>query len=143
MKIQLIIIGIVYLFFGCGNEHYTIEIINNRESNLLFDYGKYDITDPRQVRYVEYYVWRLKKNQVEKKQQIYLPHSTIHSKTFEEYIENSPNKYLEFYVFNLDSLLKYRKDYKITYLIENKLYDQKFNLTEDTLDKLDWTITLD
>jgi hypothetical protein len=39
-------------------------------------------------------------------------------------------------------MLKYREDYLMSYLIENKLYEQKINFTEDTLDDLDWVITI-
>ena len=30
----------------------------------------------------------------------------------------------------------------MSYLIVNKLYEQKINFTEDTLDDLDWVITI-
>ena len=43
---------------------------------------------------------------------------------------------------NLHKRIKQQCESSYKYLIENKLYEQKINFTEDTLDDLDWVITI-
>ncbi|MBL7919831.1 MAG: hypothetical protein JNJ40_05920 [Bacteroidia bacterium] len=141
MKITSIII-FVFIFSACSKKHNNIKIINEGNLDLLYYYTKYDIVDVKQINYVEYLVHRIENKKVQKIQTIGRTGDLLIDSSFETYIGGSPEKQLEVFAFTLDTLFKYRKDYKINYLINNKLYYKKVNLTIDTLNELNWIVTI-
>ncbi len=116
--------------------------MNNSDRDLLYEYS-FGVSDmPNQVDSVKYYIRGPKKKVASKTQTIFRVSDAFVDASFETYIKKSAKGYLELFVFNYDTMLKYKEGYKISQIIENKLYDQKLNLTTDTLNKLNWTVII-
>ena len=146
MKIKLILLIIIFISCTRKNGHDTIKVINKCNRNLIFEFDFIGAKYSRMIGYTGFYINnnpKNKKDSLNKEKFIGIKNESFFYDSFEKNIIDSQSKYFTLYIFNLDSLLKYRKDYKMSYLVENKLYDKKINLTIDTLNKLNWVVTID
>ncbi|MBA3681782.1 MAG: hypothetical protein H0W73_11565 [Bacteroidetes bacterium] len=139
MKIKFLLFTVVLVLSSCVG-HDEIAVFNLSNHNLVFDYVE-DSNDTNRVNYIAYYL-RYKKKWLNKNQRLARLDDIFVDCSFESYIKKSPRKELAFYAFNLDTMEKYKEGYKLSYLINKKLYYQKINFTIDTLDQLDWIITV-
>ena len=139
---KLLLVFIIVAFSACSKKHDEIKIVNKSDRDLLYEYS-FSLSDkPSQVDSVKYYIRGSKEKVTNKTQIIFRVSDAFVDASFETYIKKSKKGYLELFVFNYDTMLKYKEGYKIFYIIENKLYDQKLKLTTDTLNKLNWTLTI-
>jgi len=56
-------------------------------------------------------------------------------------IKNSKDKKLKLYIFNFDTLKKYKSMYSINQIVEYKLFDTILAYTEEQLDSANWKIS--
>ena len=113
--------------------------MSNRD--LIFEYVR-DAEETSVLDSIAYYLKGQKKYLTRKHQQFYRSSDLFVDCSFETFIKKSKDECLIFYAFNFDTMEKYQNGYKLSYLMKNKLYDQKIKFTVDSLDQLGWKITI-
>ena len=130
---KIILILSFLLLFSCNSSKYNhVTIINNSESSIVCFLSEKDIIEMKGV-FDMHSPSEIKKNDF----------AFIGSDTFQgswtRFLENCNNKEARLYIIAKDSVDKYGWDK----IYEKGIYNKKYLLTIEGLNKIDWEITYD
>ena len=132
--------GLIVLLSACIMDYYNhqLSITNNSGKELSVLYSN-DVEIPANENNVDFYIadWETVK-----------PDSTFtivmpgNENVWHEYIADGSTKKLYFYIFETDTLKKYKNNYSMRGFVQMNKYFKSFSYTENELKKINWNIVV-